>query len=143
MLGGLTGFIHLLPLSVYVSALLDEGHRSKSRDTLETSSHSGNTLISFSSPPPDAYVYVPRGPHAPFPVPIRSCSCPQLTASLVFVGFHQVGSLAHQKPNAASKEQWFHVGLCERGAHCCWAGVMEGLCWRGVTASHRDPDGII
>lgn len=63
------------------------------------------TLLFLFLSPPGAYVYVPRGPHAPFPVPIRSCSRPQLTASLVFVGFHQVGSLAHQKPNAASKER--------------------------------------
>lgn len=31
-------------------------------------------------------MYVPGDPHIPFPVPIRSCSCPQLTAALVFLG---------------------------------------------------------
>lgn len=47
MLGRLTDFKHLLPLSVYISALLDEGHRSKSHDTLETLSRPRITLISF------------------------------------------------------------------------------------------------
>lgn len=38
---------HLLTLRVYLSALLDEGHRIKSCDTVETFSHPGITFIFF------------------------------------------------------------------------------------------------
>lgn len=124
---------HLLTLRVYLSALLGEGHRGKSRDTLETFSHSGITFIFFLFLifHPSAPVLV-RGccPEGLKPLPLAAvprgcCSHPHLAATLVLGGVCELGSSPHQQTKRCKKRVMISQPAAARPGAKDWAEAVE------------------